>query len=187
MKKKLTTFAAMVFVGAMGTVAMAQTPYNGGGYGSGIGATQVNRFDNGYMDQHPGVAQQLGQNPRLVDNAQFMSQHPGLRDYFASHPEVRADLKDHPDRFMNAESGHGGWNHPGNYAHPLANTDHYMDQHPEVAEQLQAHPGLVNDPQYLANHPGLHGFMASHPVARTAWKNHPGRYMQHEDHYNQRH
>ncbi|MGH7781315.1 MAG: hypothetical protein ACREQR_15985 [Candidatus Binataceae bacterium] len=264
MKKTFATFAAMVFAGALGTVAMAQ-----GGYGQGIGATQVNRFDNGYLDEHPEVARQLGHNPALVDNSQFMADHPGLRDYFANHPgvradikehpyrfmndewkhdawhqpgygrgigaaqvnrfdngyldehpevaqqlghnpalvdnprfmadhpglheyfenhpEVRADLKDHPDRFMNDEWRHDQWHNRGGYAHPLANTDHYLDQHPEASQQLNAHPGLVDDPKYVQNHPGLHEFLGTHPVAKTDWKNHPRRFMLHEQHYNQKH
>jgi hypothetical protein len=157
-----------------------------GGYGPGIGAPQVNRFDNGYLDEHPGVARQLGQNPGLVNNPQFMASHPGLREYFENHPGVRTDLRQHPDRFMNDEWRHDAWHQPG-YAHPLANTDHYLDQHPDVAQQLDAHPGLVNNRQYVASHPGLHEFIAAHPVARSEWKNHPYRYMQHEQHYNQKH
>jgi hypothetical protein len=72
-------------------------------------------------------------------------------------------------------------------AHPLATTDHYLDRHPEVAEQLQRHPGLVDDPRYVANHPGLHEYLAAHPVARAEWKSHPYRYMTREDRYDLKH
>lgn len=70
--------------------------------------------------------------------------------------------------------------------HPLATTDHYLDHHPEVARQLQRHPGLVDDPRYVAEHPGLHEYLATHPVARAEWKSHPYRYMTREDRYDQR-
>jgi hypothetical protein len=34
----------------------------------------------------------------------------------------------------------------------VANFDHYLDRHPEVAQQLQQHPGLVDNRQYVASH-----------------------------------
>jgi hypothetical protein len=46
----------------------------------------------------------------------------------------------------------------------VANLDHYLDRHPEVAQQLQQHPGLVDNRQYVASHPGLHAYLATHPV-----------------------
>jgi len=71
--------------------------------------------------------------------------------------------------------------------HPLANTDHYLDHHPEIAQQLERHPGLVDDPRYVANHPGLHEFLATHRVARAEWKSHPYRYMNRENRYGRTH
>jgi len=121
MKKCITTLAAIAFAGAISSTAFAGP---------------VSRFDNGYLDEHPEVAQQLGRDPRLVDNPQFLANHPGLDEYFKNHPEVREDLQHHPDRFMAREhyyDNHGGWTG----GHPLATTDRYMDSHPEVARQLE--------------------------------------------------
>jgi hypothetical protein len=89
MKKSVTALAAIAFVGALCTTAIAGP---------------VGRFDNGYLDQHPEVAQQLGHDPRLVDNPRFLANHPGLDEYFRNHPEVRSDLQNHPDRFMAREA-----------------------------------------------------------------------------------
>jgi hypothetical protein len=71
--------------------------------------------------------------------------------------------------------------------HPLATTDHYLDRHPEVARQLQRHPGLVDDPRYVAKHPGLREYLTTHPVARAEWKSHPYSYMTREDRYDLKH
>jgi len=152
----------------------------------GTGAEQVARFDNGYLDEHPEVARQLGADPALADNPQFLANHPGLDSYLASHPGVRQELQQHPYRFMSDEWKDDRWDR-GNGPHPLANTDRYLDRHPEVAEQLNHNPALVDNPQYLANHPGLREFLARHPVARADWKSHPYRYMHHEDRYDQNH
>jgi hypothetical protein len=171
MKKCVTTLAAIAFVGALGTAAFAGP---------------VARFDNGYLDEHPEVAGRLARDPRLVDNPQFLATHPGLDEYFKNHPEIRAELQHHPDRFMAREryyENRGGWDR----AHPLASTDRYMDSHPEVAQQLNRNPALVDDPKYLANHPGLHEYLQTHPVARRDWKSHPFRYMAAERRYDQKH
>ena len=97
MKKSITTLATIAFVGAINTAAFAGP---------------VSRFDNGYLDEHPEVAQQLASNPHLVDNPQFLATHPGLDGYFSHHPEVREELQNHPDRFMSREGyydNHHDW------------------------------------------------------------------------------
>jgi hypothetical protein len=78
--------------------------WHGGGSGPiGARAGAVANFNSGYLDQHPGVAQELAQNPKLVDDPQFRAAHPGLDQYLAAHPEVRGELQQHPERFMTAE------------------------------------------------------------------------------------
>src|SRR5271166_1138345 len=171
MKKSFTTLAAIAFVGAMTSAAFAGP---------------VSRFDNGYLDEHPEVAEQLGRDPRLVDNLQFLANHPGIDEYFKNHPEIREELQNHPDRFMARERY---YEHHGERdgAHPLATTDRYMDSHPEVAEQLNKNPALVDNRAFVDSHPGLHEYLRNHPTARRDWKSHPYRYMAAERHYDQRH
>ena len=170
MRKCIITLAAIAFAGAISATAFAGP---------------VGRFDNGYLDEHPEVAHQLGANPSLADNPQFLATHPGLDEYMSKHPEVRADLQQHPYRFMSDEwrHDHREWNG----ARPLATTDHYMDSHPEVAQQLEKNPGLIDNRGYLDSHPGLHEYLENHPTARRDWRTHPYRYMAAERHYDQKH
>src|SRR5579885_3597809 len=195
MKRSLGALAGILLGGAIASTAMAQS---GGGTcmhnhsgppqrfsaGPGAGPGPVGRFDRGYLDEHPEVAQQLADNPRLADNPQFLASHPGLDDYLAAHPEVRKDLQTHPYRFMNREAGYEQYE---DRPHPLSSTDNYLDRHPEVAQQLEKHPGLVDDPNYMKNHPGLQQFMAHHPVARQEWRSHPHRYMNRETRWEKNH
>jgi hypothetical protein len=154
-------------------------------YGHGTGAPgPVGRFDRGYLDEHPEVAQQLANNPHLADNPQFLATHPGLDSYLAAHPEVRTELQQHPERFMNREAG---YERSAGQPHPLSSTDNYMDHHPEVAQQLEKNPALVDNPTYLKNHPGLQDYMQNHPVARQEWKSHPYQYMKKENHWQHNH
>jgi hypothetical protein len=72
--------------------------------GEGITHGEVARFDAGYLDKHPEVAEALAKDPRLVDNSQFVASHPGLHEYLENHPGIRTELKEHPDRFMHREA-----------------------------------------------------------------------------------
>jgi len=148
------------------------------GYG---GRGSVASFDNGYLAEHPGVAQQLAQNPKLIDDPQFRATHPGLDQYLRENPGVRSELQQHPERFMAAEQAyrHGG--------HPFASADNYLDHHPEVSQQLNKDPRLIDNPQYIASHPGLHEYLENHPAAGEAWKSHPDKFINHEDQYHQKH
>src|ERR1700751_2516252 len=40
-------------------------------------------------------------------------------------------------------------------ARELANFDGFMDGHPEIAEQLRKNPSLMQDKEFVANHPAL--------------------------------
>jgi hypothetical protein len=162
-------------------------PYPSGGWNSYNNASW--RFDHGYLSEHPEVAQQLASDPALADNPQFMANHPGLEQYLANHPQVRADLRQHPNMFMSREDQLNGWHEPynPNAPRPLANTDQYLDQHPEVAQQLNADPRLIDNRQYVDNHPGLHEFLTTHPDARQQWTSHPYRYENRENHYDRTH
>jgi len=171
MKKSLTVLAALAFAGTIATTAFAGP---------------VGRFDIGYLDEHPEVAHQLGANPSLADNPQFLATHPGLDEYLSKHPEVRQDLQQHPYRFMSDEWRHDRDGYPG-YGAPVARFDRgYLDEHPEVAAQLAHDPRLVDNPQYLATHPGLDDYFKAHPEIREDLQHHPDHFMAREDYYRDR-
>ena len=183
MKRALTTLtAALIFSGAFGSAAMAQYPAPN----PGITRGEVSRFDRGYLDEHPEIASQLGHDPRLVDNPHFLATHPGLDSYLAGHPGIRTELQSHPNRFMTDEWKHERWE-DRRRPHPLANTDRYLDQHPEVAQQLNTNPRLIDNREYVENHPGLHEFLENHRDARRQWKSHPYRFIHREDRYDRNH
>ena len=172
MKKSLTALAALAFAGAIASAAFAEGP--------------VGRFDNGYLDEHPEVAHQLGANPSLADTPQFLATHPGLDDYLSQHPEVRQDLQQHPYHFMSDEwrRDHGYGGGYGITHGEVARFDHgYLDEHPEVAEQLARDPRLVDNPEFLATHPGLDEYFKNHPEIRSELQHHPDHFMAREGYY----
>ncbi len=56
-----------------------------------------------FMDRHPQLEQQLRKNPNLVNNPNFMRQHPGFREFLRNHPGVREEMKENPKAFMARE------------------------------------------------------------------------------------
>jgi hypothetical protein len=199
MKRIFSSFAAIALVGAMAATAMAQgstgipQPFpsvNPGGPGVFPGAPgmppnggPIAKFDNGYLDHHPEVAQQLAHDPSLVNNQQFINSHPGLGNYLEHHPRVSTDLQEHPDRFMHAESMYGRTENTGNKAGPITRFDNgYLDHHPEVAQQLAHDPSLVNNQQFINSHQGLGNYLEHHPRVSTDLQQHPDRFMNAESH-----
>jgi hypothetical protein len=183
-KVMITAFAASVLVGAFSSAAMAQSTPVGLGP---MGNNPVANFDQGYLDHHPEVAQQLSANPNLVDDPQFMQRHPGLEKYMAHHPEVATQLKENPSGFMSNESqfnGAGG-DHSGmggNGQGAVGRFDRgYLDEHPEVAQQLAKDPSLADNPQYLASHPDLQKYLTNHPQVQQDLANHPNQFMGREN------
>src|SRR5258708_5925074 len=139
MKKYAIAFATLILAGAM-TAASA------------IAAGPVARFDNGYLDEHPEVAERMGRDPRLVDNPRFLATHPGIDQYFKNHPEIREELQNHPDRFM-AREHYYERRGERNGSRPLATTHRYMDSHPEEAKQLGKKHALIDNSRTIPNQP----------------------------------
>jgi hypothetical protein len=57
-----------------------------------------------YLKSHLGVEEQLEKNPGLADNQQFLNQHPELRAYLQSHPQVSWQMKHDPRQFFAREN-----------------------------------------------------------------------------------
>lgn len=152
MKTLLAPLAALVLIGMLCAPAMAQHPY-----------ANMREF----FQTHPNDAAALQANPSLIDNPQWVRNHPQLHEFLQSHPNARVDFKSNPYGFMNREEGRRG----GGNAY--VNTENFMRNHPEVERQLQANPALADNPNYVRNHPGLQEFLANHPQARRDLRNHP--------------
>lgn len=56
-----------------------------------------------YLAHHPRVAQQIRDNPKLIDDLAFLKSHPPLQSYMIDHPEVHQELKDNPNRFIHQD------------------------------------------------------------------------------------
>ena len=64
---------------------------------------ELGSFDQ-FLDSHREIAEQLRKDPSLVKNDQFVKNHPALQTYLQQHPEVREEVKENPNAFMQQEA-----------------------------------------------------------------------------------
>jgi len=185
---------AMLLMAALVTTAAAQSPTAGGYPGidpwapsvtaagdRDITRGELNNFDR-YLDDHPNVARELRNNPNLINNPNYLAQHPSLQGFLKNHPGVNEEIRENPAQFMNRENRferNGG----DISRREAASADRYLDSHPEVAQQLQRDPRLIDNPNYVARHPGLQNYLQTHPEARQDWKQHPYAFEKRERQY----
>ena len=166
---------------------------------------ELARFDQ-FLDAHKETASQLRKDPSLVDNAQFLTEHPELRDYLQNHPQTKEAIQRDPNGFMRQETQYDrredqsmsrDYNrdrerdrdvdrNDGRRQEEMARFDQFLDSHREVAEQLRKNPQLANDPTFLKNHPGLETYLQQHPMVKDDLGRNPNALLREEARYEQR-
>ena len=140
-----------------------------------------------FMDSHPEIAEQLRKNPSLVNNKDFVEDHPALQQFLAQHPGVREEVRDNSNGFMSREQGFDQREDDRDVTRrELANMDRFMDSHPEIAERLRKDPSLVNNKEFVEDHPALQQFLAQHPGVREEFTDNPNAFMRQEQRFDRR-
>ena len=142
-----------------------------------------------FVDRHPEIAEQLRKNPALINNKEFVEGHPALQEFLANHPGVREEYKENPSQFMAREQNFDRREDkldPDMTRGELANMDHFMDGHPEIAEQLRKNPALIDNKDFVVGHPALQEFLANHPGVREEYKENPSQFMAREQNFDRR-
>jgi hypothetical protein len=147
----------------------------------GINRGEVARF-NQFLDAHRETAEQLRKDPSLVDNQEFMRSHPELQAYLQDHPGIRDQIKQDPNAFMHAEDRYDR-REDDRDRQELARFDQFLDSHRETAEQLRKNPSLVDNEEFVRNHPALQAYLHDHPELRAQLKQDPNAFMQQEARY----
>jgi len=148
-------------------MAFAQSP-NADGQAVMPTTSETNTMDH-YLNTHPEAAKQLHNDPSLINNPQWLAQHPNVQNYLNNHPGMKADAANHPNEFVNHTERHDvAADHKA-----LTGADELAKDHPKVADELKNNPKLIDDPKYLAQHPGLDKYLAQHPEIRQEAQAHP--------------
>src|SRR5580692_4216708 len=148
---------------------------------------ELANFDR-FLDSHRETSEQLRKDPSLVDNREFVKNHPALETYLQDHPAVREQLRQNPNAFMQEENRFDrredgrDRDRDANRAE-LANFDRFLDSHRETSEQLRKDPSLVDNREFVKNHPALQTYLQAHRGVREEIKQDPNRFMQEEARY----
>src|SRR5215472_5018706 len=177
------SLAALFCIGSPGSAQSmpAQTAPSVAAPGSDTTVRELARFDD-FMDAHPLIAEQLRKDPSQVKNQEFLDQHPDLQQFLQQHPGVREEISENPNAFLRQERGY----ERRETRRELTNLDAFLDRHPEIAEQLRKNPDLVNDREFVRNHPALQEFLQTHGGAAQELRQNPSGFMQQEERFDQR-
>jgi hypothetical protein len=137
-----------------------------------------------FLDRHPEIAEQLRKDPSLIDNERWVAAHPAMQEYVQSHPKISAAFRANPNLFMRDEDRYE--RQEGD--HDITRRDvtemhHFLDNHPEIAEQLRKDPSLIDKREWVANHPALQEYLQTHPGVSEEFRSHPVAFMRDEDRY----
>jgi hypothetical protein len=153
---------------------------------------ELSNFDR-FLDGHREISEQLHKDPSLVDNREFVKNHPALQTYLQDHPGVREEFKENPNGFMQAENRYDRREDERNISRDrdvtrqeLSNFDRFLDSHREISEQLRRDPSLVDNREFVKNHPALQTYLQDHPGVREEFKENPNGFMQAENRYDRR-
>ena len=61
-----------------------------------------------FLGGHESVAQQISKNPSLVNNEEYMQNHPELKAYLQAHPDVQEKLRENPQAFIQSVQQQAG-------------------------------------------------------------------------------
>jgi hypothetical protein len=153
-----------------------------GGRDRDINRAELANFDR-FMFDHKEIAEQLRKNPSLMDNEEFVKSHPALQTYLQQNPGIREEVRENPDTFMHAENRYVRGDDD---RRELQSLDRFLDSHGEIAEQLRKDPSLVNNGEFMKNHPALQSYLQEHPETSQLLRENPNAFMQEEARYDSR-
>lgn len=147
----------------------------------------VASFDR-FLDGHREISEQVRKDPSLLDNRSFVQNHPELQTYFQENPGVRDQIRQDPNAFMRQEDAYDRDTNmrdrdagAGRDARDVASFDRFLDGHREIAEQVRKDPSLVDNRNFVQDHPALQAYLQDNPGVRDQLRQDPNGFMRQED------
>lgn len=146
---------------------------------------ELARFDQ-FLDGHREIADQLRRDPSLADKPDYLKDHPALQSFLQDHPGVRDQFKNDPNAFMHEEDrfNHRDDNRDRDFDRnraDLASFDKFLDSHREISEQVRRDPSLVDNEQFVKDHPALQTYLQDHRGVRDQLRNDPNAFVHQAD------
>jgi hypothetical protein len=173
--------AALISLGvpAVSHGAPVQSQNTQSAHDSDITRQELALFDQ-FLDSHREIAEQVRQNPSLVNNDQFVKNHPALQTFMQQHPSVREELKENPKAFMHEEARYDRREDQRMHEERV-HFNQFLDSHREIADQLRKNPKLINDETYVKGHPELQTYLQDHPEFRDTARKDPDAFTRADD------
>jgi hypothetical protein len=144
---------------------------------------QLRSFSH-FLRRNEDIANDLWRRPELVNHPGYVDHHPALRHWMNDHREAAEALRNNPDAFMDRERHFQTYERDfssGSYRRgELAHFDWFLDNHPEIRNDLMRRPGLALDEGYLDHHQDLRAFLDRHPEVRNELRDDPRGFMDRE-------
>jgi phage-related protein len=139
---------------------------------------ELANFDR-FLDNHPILEQELGSNPSLVNDPNYVQREPDLQIFLSHHPAVKAQMERDP-QYLAQRKDLAETNSP-NHESANASLDRseadqmtgFLNAHGEIKDSLKENPALIDDSTYLSSHPDLQIFVNQHPRARYEFVQNP--------------
>lgn len=134
-----------------------------------------------YLDSHWETAQQLYQNPELINRRRFIRDHDALRNWLEDHPQAADALRADPQRYL--WRGRADWPDEDRdviarmRARDLRSFENYLDSDWETAQRLYQNPELIRNRRFVRNHDELDDWLRSHPDAAAALRADPHKFL----------
>lgn len=147
---------------------------------------QLTQFDR-FLDSHPEIAEQLRRNPSLADDRTFVQNHPALQSFLQNNPDIRNGLRQDPNVFMRQEDRfdrrEDAVNRDGARRGDGADFGRFLDNHREIAEQVRRNPSLMDNREFVQNHPALQAYLQNNPGVRDQVRQDPNAFMRDENRF----
>jgi phage-related protein len=148
---------------------------------------ELAQFDR-FLDAHAQIRSELSKNPKLIYDENYIINHPELAEFLHSHPGVKSQILANPQAFMNRERGYekGEDRADGDITNgELANFDQFLDAHAQIRAELSKNPKLIDNENYIINHPELAEFLHTHQGVKSQVLANPRAFMRRERAYEQ--
>jgi phage-related protein len=181
-------FLTGTFAGAQSSPGSTPQDNNRFAQDRDITRRELANFDE-FLDSHREIAEQVRKDPSLLDNQQYLKDHPDLQRYLWNHPGVREEVKENPTAFMHQENRYDRQEDAAAreaMREKLSSFDQFLDKHREIAEQVRRNPSLLDNQQFLKDHPELQTYLQDHTGVRNALRENPDAFMLQENRYDRR-
>ena len=121
-----------------------------------------------FLQSHPEILKQVRKDPTLLTNSKFIEANPAFQDFLNNHPGVQQALQTNLHKFVSAatellrqEEFQGELSDDA-----IRNFGQFLQQNPDIAQQLTKDASLATDPKFIAAHPAFGEFLSHHPGVR---------------------